>query len=111
MLKCYVVMLHYGMDEIVLLHGCACIFRWLPADVTICKTHCPALSAVSNGYFIGLNIAVCSSGEARSGDVCKFACANGYQMMGDAQLTCTDSGDWSGSPPTCNAMYVSCCCV
>ena len=33
-----------------------------------------------------------------------FSCNEGYRLLGNAVRRCEESGQWSGSQPTCNSM-------
>ncbi|XP_069823516.1 E-selectin-like isoform X2 [Dendropsophus ebraccatus] len=35
---------------------------------------------------------------------CNFSCKEGFAMVGSSSLLCTTPGQWSGSPPTCEAI-------
>ena len=34
-------------------------------------------------------------------DVAKYTCQRGFELVGSAELICTDNGTWSGRPPSC----------
>ncbi|XP_069823519.1 P-selectin-like isoform X2 [Dendropsophus ebraccatus] len=36
--------------------------------------------------------------------ICNFSCKEGFAMVGSSSLLCTTPGQWSGSPPTCEAI-------
>ncbi|XP_054443533.1 E-selectin [Pteronotus mesoamericanus] len=42
-------------------------------------------------------------GEPLVGAVCAFACPDGWTLNGSAALTCGATGNWSATPPTCEA--------
>ncbi|XP_076328551.1 P-selectin-like isoform X3 [Tachypleus tridentatus] len=66
------------------------------------ESGCPTLSAPENGELSGL----CSS--AVTGDRCTFSCLENYQLVGDSELICLESGSWSGTTPTCNIQQSYC---
>ena len=40
------------------------------------------------------------------GQTAVYSCNTGYNLVGDSTLTCQTSGNWSGSEPTCEGVYV-----
>ena len=40
------------------------------------------------------------------GQIAVYSCNTGYNLVGDRTLTCQTSGNWSGSEPTCEGVYV-----
>lgn len=36
----------------------------------------------------------------------RFACMEGFNLVGPEEITCTASGDWSENPPHCEGIYV-----
>ena len=57
---------------------------------------CDDVAQIENGY--------------RSGNVFRyphsvsFGCYPGYTIQGNEIISCQDTGEWSGDPPTCNGM-------
>ncbi|XP_078620549.1 uncharacterized protein LOC144887293 isoform X2 [Branchiostoma floridae x Branchiostoma japonicum] len=37
-------------------------------------------------------------------DVATFTCAEGFNLAGPSQISCTEEGTWSAEPPTCNPV-------
>ena len=35
-----------------------------------------------------------------------YSCNTGYNLVGDSIRTCQATGEWNGSAPTCQGMYV-----
>lgn len=35
-----------------------------------------------------------------------YSCTTGYTLIGASQRTCLESGDWSGSEPTCSGNII-----
>ena len=52
---------------------------------------------VSNG-------AVSCTDKNNFNSVCSFSCNDGYDVKGNANLTCTDKGTWDSKAPTCDGM-------
>ena len=40
------------------------------------------------------------------GQTAIYSCNTGYNLVGDSTRTCQATGNWSGSAPTCQSMYV-----
>ena len=40
------------------------------------------------------------------GQTAIYSCNTGYNLVGDSTRTCQATGNWSGSAPTCQGMYV-----
>ena len=40
------------------------------------------------------------------GENATYSCNTGYNLVGDSTRTCQNTGNWSGSAPTCQGMYV-----
>ena len=40
------------------------------------------------------------------GQTATYSCNSGYNLVGDRTRTCQAIGNWSGSAPTCQSMYV-----
>ncbi|XP_076330121.1 P-selectin-like [Tachypleus tridentatus] len=64
------------------------------------QSGCPPIIAPENGELSGF----CSS--AVTGDRCVFSCLEEYQLVGDPEVICLESGSWSGTTPTCNSKNV-----
>ena len=63
--------------------------------LTIYFIVCDALSNPANG---GVN----TTGHGTVvGDTGIYFCDYGYDLIGDDNVTCQSSGNWSGSPPLC----------
>ena len=41
------------------------------------------------------------------GQTATYSCNTGYNLVGDSTRTCQATGEWSGSAPTCQGVYVS----
>ena len=40
------------------------------------------------------------------GQTATYSCNTGYNLGGDRTRTCQATGEWSGSAPTCQGMYI-----
>ena len=40
------------------------------------------------------------------GQTATYSCNTGYNLVGDSTRTCQASGNWSGSAPTCQGMFL-----
>ena len=43
-----------------------------------------------------------SIAESTFGSIANYSCFEGYELDGNVTRTCLESGNWSGSDPTCN---------
>nr|XP_026692812.1 sushi, von Willebrand factor type A, EGF and pentraxin domain-containing protein 1-like [Ciona intestinalis] len=67
-----------------------------------CKRRCLPIPRFYNGY--ASPISSCFTEHITSGEICHFACADNFLLIGQDQITCLESGEWEGSPPTCNRI-------
>ena len=42
-------------------------------------------------------------------DTVTYSCNAGFELIGEATLTCLSDGTWDRTPPTCQSMYYSYC--
>ena len=61
---------------------------------------CGSLAAPANGSF------TLTSGTT-FGQTATYNCNTGYSLVGDSSRMCQATGNWSGSEPTCQSMYVT----
>ncbi|XP_068081279.1 uncharacterized protein [Anabrus simplex] len=54
---------------------------------------CDALENIDNGHWSSSS---CTEESSAEGTVCQLVCASGYDLSGDAEVTCTESG-WASS--------------
>ena len=40
------------------------------------------------------------------GQTATYSCNTGYNLVGDSTRTCQATGNWSGSAPTCQGVYL-----
>ena len=66
---------------------------------------CLPLTVPDNG---NLNCSLGNDGKPNPGDTCTFTCNNGYELSDGDGWTCTDTGMWSSSQPTCELGVLSC---
>ena len=62
---------------------------------TCVRKMCPRLAGPDNG------MVMTDRKHYRFGDMIKFMCNFGYEMIGESSLLCTSSGDWNGGLPEC----------
>ena len=58
------------------------------------KLHNPANGQVSH------------TAGTKFGQIATYSCNPGYNLVGGGPRTCQATGEWSGSAPTCQCMYV-----
>lgn len=71
-----------------LIHTCACML--LPLWVAV---ECPNLDSPSNGAV--------NATFTFFGSVATYTCNGRYTLIGSSEVTCTETGEWSSSPPEC----------
>ena len=49
-----------------------------------------------------------NDGEPNPGDTCTFRCNDGYKLSDSDSRTCTDTGTWNGTEPTCERGKLTC---
>jgi hypothetical protein len=54
---------------------------------------CPAIKAPENGYMNATNFFV--------DQIATFGCFNGYKLIGNTEVKCTEEKKWTGQPPVC----------
>ena len=59
---------------------------------------CSALFDLANGQV--------STTGTTFGETATYSCNTGYNLVGDSTRTCQATGEWSGSAPTCQRMFV-----
>ncbi|NWX85763.1 LYAM3 protein, partial [Nothoprocta pentlandii] len=74
--------------------------EWSGETPTCEAIKCPTLVAPAMGH------AACSHphGNFSFGSTCSFSCQPGFVLTGTASSECTDTGEWSGEPPRCEAI-------
>lgn len=75
---------------------------WTGAMPTCSEITCPAPVVPRSGHIV----AATTGRKLRSrvykvGALVRFACAPGYQLLGEASVICTDNGTWSHESPVC----------
>ncbi|NWZ01976.1 CR2 protein, partial [Loxia curvirostra] len=61
---------------------------------------CPRPPSIANGLHSGL-----SSGSFSRGVTVSYSCREGFQLLGNESITCTDSGRWSRTLPRCEGLW------
>lgn len=82
---------------------CIFLFRWTPAQASICQQFCPPLTLNPNSFYSSKS---CRSGIAKIGDVCTIECDRGFYLTGNYRIICMLNGLWSGDLPSCLKTYV-----
>uniref|UniRef100_A0A8C9UHB3 Sushi domain-containing protein n=1 Tax=Serinus canaria TaxID=9135 RepID=A0A8C9UHB3_SERCA len=60
---------------------------------------CPRPPSIANGLHTGL-----SSGSFSRGVTVSYSCREGFELLGNESITCTDSGRWSRTLPRCEGL-------
>uniref|UniRef100_A0A8C3MY73 Uncharacterized protein n=1 Tax=Geospiza parvula TaxID=87175 RepID=A0A8C3MY73_GEOPR len=68
------------------------------------KVTCPRAPSIANGLHSGL-----SSGSFPRGVTVSYSCREGFQLLGNESITCTDSGRWSRPLPRCEGLWGPLC--
>ena len=63
---------------------------------------CSGLPALTNGDISYSTTATGGSKPWPVGTVATHTCDLGFVLSGNGQRTCQNSGEWNGSPPTCD---------
>ena len=67
--------------------------------LTLTAVDCGSLTDPANGQ-------VTLIAGTTFGKTATYSCNTGYNLVGDSIRTCQSSGNWSGSAPTCQGVYV-----
>lgn len=67
---------------------------------------CPRPPSIANGLH-----SAHSSGSFSRGLTVSYSCKEGFELLGNVSITCTDSGLWSRPLPRCEGVWVphACC--
>uniref|UniRef100_A0A3Q2YV81 Sushi domain-containing protein n=1 Tax=Hippocampus comes TaxID=109280 RepID=A0A3Q2YV81_HIPCM len=68
------------------------------------KITCPAPEAPKNGHVNCTPSLLSSRSRFPHNSVCTFSCQEGYVLQGVVSMACTDSGNWTVAPPTCEVV-------
>ncbi|KAK5870182.1 hypothetical protein PBY51_024837 [Eleginops maclovinus] len=71
---------------------------WSGPRPTCASVRCPPLPRPDNGYLS------CFGGNLTFNSTCRFECNRGFQIIGSSEVTCEDTGVWSGLRPTCASV-------
>ena len=66
---------------------------------------CLPFNASDNG---NITCSLGSDGKPNPGDTCTFTCNDGYELSDSDSRTCTDTGVWNGTEPTCKLGTLFC---
>ncbi|XP_060618494.2 sushi, von Willebrand factor type A, EGF and pentraxin domain-containing protein 1 isoform X2 [Anolis sagrei] len=72
---------------------------WSGSETTCRVRTCPKLFAPQNGW---IN---CSRSEISYKTVCFVTCNDGYELEGNAKLTCQSNAQWDGKEPKCVELH------
>ncbi|NWI76268.1 DAF1 protein, partial [Dryoscopus gambensis] len=61
---------------------------------------CPRPPSIANGLHSGR-----SSDKFSRGVTVSYSCKEGFELLGNASITCTDSGAWSRPLPRCEGVW------
>ncbi|NXQ47649.1 DAF1 protein, partial [Catharus fuscescens] len=61
---------------------------------------CPRAPSIANGRHSGH-----SSARVSRGATVSYSCKEGFELLGNASITCTDSGLWSRPLPRCQGVW------
>ncbi|XP_065917781.1 E-selectin-like isoform X2 [Dysidea avara] len=71
---------------------------WSGSDTTCHRVPCDELPQPENG------LVLCDFGDdgtASYQDVCRYTCADGFELMGSSSRTCLSTGMWNNDDPMC----------
>lgn len=70
-------------------------------SLSLAEVRCPAPPSIANGQHSA------SPGDRHSpGSVVLYTCTEGYSLLGNASIRCTDAGTWSRPQPRCQGVSV-----
>ncbi|KAI4890927.1 hypothetical protein NFI96_009969 [Prochilodus magdalenae] len=78
---------------------CKATGHWNDSQPTCEAVRCPILKKPENG------IIICSGDRYNS--TCSFSCNDGFHLQGAAEITCTESAQWSQEVPYCQIVQCS----
>ncbi|KAI1888389.1 hypothetical protein AGOR_G00184640 [Albula goreensis] len=73
---------------------CQANSQWSGPQPRCVEIHCPPMMTLKNVLLLP---PTCGEKEVKAGTVCKLACRQGYSLLGDKEVRCLPSGDWSTS--------------
>lgn len=76
-------------------YSCTCVAGWTGANCDL-PVDCGALDGPANGKV--------EVSATTNGGTATYSCVGGYVLSGNGVRTCTSSGTWSGSAPTCDPV-------
>uniref|UniRef100_H3AD23 Sushi, von Willebrand factor type A, EGF and pentraxin domain containing 1 n=1 Tax=Latimeria chalumnae TaxID=7897 RepID=H3AD23_LATCH len=73
---------------------CMCVGGWGVEFVQVCiRIRCGTPPPLENGFY--------TAEDFYAGSTIIYQCNNGYYLLGDSRMFCTDNGSWNGIPPSC----------
>ncbi|NWS81278.1 MCP protein, partial [Toxostoma redivivum] len=73
---------------------------WSGAPPACLEVTCPRAPSIANGWHSGH-----SSGRVSRGVTVSYSCKEGFELLGNVSITCTDSGLWSRPLPRCEGAW------
>ena len=84
----------HNHETVALIPNTACFISLFSTAVD-----CGALSNLTNGQ-------VSHTAGTTFGQTATYSCNTGYNLVGDSTRMCQANGEWSGSEPTCQSMFL-----
>ncbi|KAJ8262626.1 hypothetical protein GJAV_G00168500 [Gymnothorax javanicus] len=86
---------------------CQANSQWSGTQPRCVEIRCPPMMTLKNVLLLPPR---CGEKDVRTGTVCQLACRQGYQLLGDPEMRCLPSGDWSTNvhKATCEGEPVLC---
>ncbi|XP_018585768.2 sushi, von Willebrand factor type A, EGF and pentraxin domain-containing protein 1 isoform X1 [Scleropages formosus] len=73
---------------------CQANSQWSGPHPRCVEIRCPAVGTLKRVLLLPLT---CGEGEVKPGMVCRLACRQGYSLVGEPEVRCLASGEWSNS--------------
>ncbi|XP_064199793.1 sushi, von Willebrand factor type A, EGF and pentraxin domain-containing protein 1 isoform X1 [Anguilla rostrata] len=73
---------------------CQANAQWSGTQPRCVEIRCPPMMTLKN---VLLSPPTCGEKDVKAGTVCQLACRQGYRLLGDLEVRCLPSGDWSTS--------------
>ncbi|XP_077573774.1 complement factor H-like [Stigmatopora nigra] len=91
---------HQGYQMVSRINYRRCMAEGWSGTIPVCEAiQCPLIFVDDNVDVIG------DLEEANFGNVVRFSCKNSYEILiGAAEMSCEENGEWSALPPRCEAV-------